>query len=100
MANTPKDEPKKTVQPANNVASNEAPLPEPKEALETLRNEPVESKKESQLTWKQKLEKGIPLNQFDEVKADADFNYKRNLREQAERREHEQMKARANGEVR
>lgn len=87
----------KTVQPANNVASNESPLPEPKKEMEELRDEPVEKKSEAELTWKQKLEKGLPLNKFDEVKADADFNYKKNLREQTERKDFEQLKNRAKG---
>lgn len=47
---------------------------------------------EVQLTWQQKLEKGLPLNALEEVKADADFNYRQRLREEDARREFEARK--------
>lgn len=46
-----------------------------------------------ELTWKDKLEKGVPLNSFDEVKADADFNHRRREREEAEKKRFEALKA-------
>ena len=48
---------------------------------------------QKQLTWKEKIDQGKPLNPRDDVKADADFNYKRRLREEEERKEFEKLKA-------
>jgi hypothetical protein len=45
------------------------------------------------LTWKEKLDQGVPLNTMDEVKADADFNYRRRLREEEERLAFEKLKS-------
>jgi hypothetical protein len=33
------------------------------------------------LTWQDKLKAGQPLNELEQVKADADFNYRQRLRE-------------------
>jgi hypothetical protein len=45
------------------------------------------------LTWKDKLNKGLPLNNLEETQADADFNYRRRLREEEETREYNKLKA-------
>jgi hypothetical protein len=50
---------------------------------------------QTRLTWKDKLEKGLPLNPLEEVQADADFNYHERLRQEKSRQEFEQRKARA-----
>lgn len=52
----------------------------------------VPSSEAKVLTWGQKLEQGLPLNTYDEIKADADFNYRQRLREQQEREEFEARK--------
>lgn len=48
---------------------------------------------EERPTWQDKLDAGKPLNPLEEVKADADFNYKRRLREAEEQKRFEQLKA-------
>jgi hypothetical protein len=48
------------------------------------------------LTWQEKLKAGQPLNELEQVKADADFNYRQRLREQQEREAHKKM---LNGEL-
>lgn len=51
-------------------------------------------KEKDNLTWQQKLDKGLPLNPLEETKADAHFNYHNRLREQKERAEFERLKSR------
>lgn len=48
---------------------------------------------EKQLTWQQKLAAGHPLTPLEEVKADADFNYNRRLRDEEEKAAFEKLKA-------
>lgn len=48
---------------------------------------------EERPTWKDKLDAGKPLNSLEETKADADFNYRRRLRDEAERKDFETLKA-------
>lgn len=45
------------------------------------------------MTWREKLDNGHALNPLDEIKADADFNYKSRLREEEERKAFEKLKA-------
>ena len=47
-----------------------------------------------QLTWQQKLEQGLPLNTLDEVKADADYNYRKRLRDEEDKKAFEALKNR------
>jgi len=59
--------------------------------------EPVQEKQNEKkiLTWQEKLEKGLPLNDMDEVKADADFNFKQRQRELEEKKRFEALKSKA-----
>lgn len=50
---------------------------------------------EPKLTWQQKLEKGLPLNPLEEVKADADFHYKELQREAEQKRAFDALKNRS-----
>lgn len=50
----------------------------------------IERKKD--LTWQQKLDEGIALNTQDEIKADADYNYRQRLEDEARRKEFEERK--------
>jgi hypothetical protein len=43
------------------------------------------------LTWQDKLKAGQPLNELEQVKADADFNYRQRLREANERDAHKKL---------
>jgi hypothetical protein len=45
------------------------------------------------LTWQDKLNAGQPLNELEQVKADADFNYRQRLRETQEREAHKKRLA-------
>ena len=49
------------------------------------------------LTWEEKLDQNKKLNPLDEVKADADFNHKKRVRDEEER---EKFEARKRGETR
>lgn len=51
------------------------------------------SQQPKDMTWQQKLEKGLPLNTLEEVKADADFNYRTRLRDEEERKAFEKLKS-------
>lgn len=44
------------------------------------------------LTWEEKLDKSEKLNALDEVKADADFNHKKRVRDEEEREAYEARK--------
>lgn len=55
--------------------------------MATKQKDPVD------MTWREKLDNGHPLNPLDEIKADADFNYKSRLREEEERKAFERLKA-------
>lgn len=48
--------------------------------------------KKKKLTWKEKMANGERLNPLEETQADADFNYRRRLREQEELAKYEQSK--------
>lgn len=48
------------------------------------------------LTWQQKMDRGLPLNPLDEVKADADFAHRERLREREAR---ERFEARKRGSL-
>lgn len=64
--------------------------------MANTRTEAVEPSDErvvrQELTWQQKLDQGKPLNEFDETKADADFNYRERMRESQARAEFEAKK--------
>jgi hypothetical protein len=45
------------------------------------------------LTWQDKLKAGQPLNELEQVKADADFNFRQRLRETQEREAHKKRLA-------
>jgi hypothetical protein len=46
------------------------------------------------LTWKEKLDQGKKLNALEDTQADADFNYRRRLREEKEKKAYEASKNR------
>lgn len=50
------------------------------------------AQEEKKLTWKQKLEKGVPLSPLEETQADADFNFHQRERERRAREEFEAKK--------
>lgn len=50
------------------------------------------AEKKAKLTWKEKLDQKIKLNPLEETQADADFNYRRRLREKKELAEYEARK--------
>lgn len=52
----------------------------------------TKAKDPADMTWREKLDNGHPLNALDETKADADFNYKSRLREEEERKAFEKLK--------
>lgn len=52
---------------------------------------PVTARKRP-LTWQEKLDANKPLNPLDEVKADADFNHNKRVRDEQEREEYEARK--------
>lgn len=53
----------------------------------------TKQKDPADMTWREKLDNGHPLNPLDETKADADFNYKSRLREEEERKAFEKLKS-------
>lgn len=52
-------------------------------------------KKKRVLTWQEKLDKNVPLNELDDVKSEADYSVRRHLREQKERAAFELRKNRS-----
>jgi hypothetical protein len=53
----------------------------------------TQTQKQRTKTWVEKLEAREPLNNMDEIKADADFNHKFRVREAEERARFEQRKS-------
>lgn len=53
---------------------------------------PAEKAPKRPLTWEEKLDKNAKLNPLDEVKADADFNHKKRVRDEEERLKFEARK--------
>jgi hypothetical protein len=45
------------------------------------------------VTWKDKLDQGLPLNELEETQAVADFNFKKHAREQEEKKAFDALKA-------